>query len=227
MQPAKSTDISKQPFPRRILFTFLRLFFKLLYHQLAWSYDSVAWVVSLGAWRRWIISTLANLEQRDTLEIGFGTGHLQVALYQKGIPVVGLDQSAQMARITRKRLSKLGLQSNLVRGVAEQLPFADHTFQQLVMTFPSEYILNTSFLQEIHRLLTPGGMVVILPFAWITGHHPWERFIAWVYHITGQAPTWDEGILAPFDRSGFEVTWEMVDYLTSRAVIVCLHKPVS
>jgi ubiquinone/menaquinone biosynthesis C-methylase UbiE len=226
MQPAKTPDLSKLPFPKRLLFTFLRLFFKLLYHQLAWSYDGVACVVSLGAWQKWARSTLAYLDQRNTLEIGFGTGHLQVALHQKDIPAFGLDESAQMTRITLKRLDKLGLQPNLVRSDAEHLPFAGHTFGQLVMTFPSEYILNPSFLEEIHRLLTPGGLAVILPFAWITGHKPWERLIAWVYHITGQAPAWDERILAPLHRSEFEVTWEMVDFKTSQAVIVCLKKPV-
>ena len=61
MQPAEPAHLPKLPFRNQLLFAFLRLFFKLLYHQLAWSYDGVAWVVSLGAWRKWVESTLAFL----------------------------------------------------------------------------------------------------------------------------------------------------------------------
>jgi len=92
------------------------------------------------------------------------------------------------------------------------------------MTFPSEFVLNPSSLAEAHRLLTPGGLAVILPFAWVTGRRPWERFIAWVYHITGQAPRWDEQILSSLQLPGFVLTWKMVTFPFSQVLVICLRK---
>jgi ubiquinone/menaquinone biosynthesis C-methylase UbiE len=224
MPPADALKPTHTPFHLRWMAAFLRLFFKLLYHQFAWAYDGVAAIVSLGAWQAWIKSVLPYLGQGSTLEIGFGTGHLQLALHQQGIPTFGLDESAYMARITRTRLGRAGAGANLVRGEAACLPFATQSYAQLVMTFPSEFIIRTSTLSEIHRLLIPGGLAVILPVAWITGRKPWERFIAWVYHITGQAPAWDDAVLAPLHLTGFEVTRKMIPFPTSQVLVLCLRK---
>ncbi len=207
-----------------ILAAFLRTFFKLLYHQFAWAYDIVAAVVSLGAWQQWVQSVLPFLGRENTLEIGFGTGHLQLALHRRGIATFGLDESQQMVRITRRRLARSGSPVNLVRAEATRLPFAAQSFSRLVMTFPSEFVLNPSSLAEAHRLLTPGGLAVILPFAWVTGRRPWERFIAWVYHITGQAPRWDEQILSSLQLPGFVLTWKMVTFPFSQVLVICLRK---
>src|SRR5581483_5728728 len=49
---------------RRLIGPPLRLAFHLLYHQLAWAYDTVAWLVSGGAWRAWARATLPYLDGR-------------------------------------------------------------------------------------------------------------------------------------------------------------------
>ncbi len=222
--PGSPPDSVSLSFPKRILFLILRLFFKLLYHQFAWIYDGVASLVSLGAWQIWVTSVLPYVGGPRVLEIGFGPGHLQVTLNQKGIITYGLDESCQMARIAHKRLSGMGYPSKLVRGDAQLLPFADHCFDQVVMTFPAEYILNPSTLAEIHRILLDGGMVIMLPLAWITGRKPLQRLAAWVNHITGEAPEWDEKFLEPLKSTGFEVSSEMLDFNTSKILVVRLRK---
>lgn len=227
MPQADQPHAVRLTFAQRLMVAFMRLFFKLLYHQLAWAYDAVAAMVSLGTWQKWVQSVLPYLSQDNTLEIGFGTGHLQRAFRHEGIPAFGLDESPQMARITRQRLIRSGWRVNIVRGEATHLPFAAQSFTQLVMTFPSEFVLHPSSPAEIYRLLTPGGLAVILPFAWITGRRPWERIIAWVYHITGQVPTWDERILTPLQLAGFELSSEMVPFPSSKVLIVRLRKPIS
>src|SRR4030066_831542 len=115
-------------FPKRLLIPLLSWFFKLLYHSYAWTYDWVASIVSLGAWQNWVKTVLPYLDGPRTLELGFGPGHLQVMLQQKGIAVYGLDESSQMCRITRRRLTGLGLQMKLICGNAQALPFADEYF---------------------------------------------------------------------------------------------------
>ena len=151
----------------RLLASFLRTFFKLLYHQFAWTYDWVAAFVSLGKWETWILSALPYIQGPKVLEIGHGPGHLLLALTENGINAVGLDESIQMGRQAYHRLLQNGFSSLLINGMAQHLPFPDSNFHQVVATFPSEYIYYPQTLTEIHRVLTSGGELLALPVAWI------------------------------------------------------------
>ena len=216
--------IFRLPLYKQLLAVFLRTFFHLLYHQFAWAYDWVAEIVSLGAWKNWVKSTGTYVDGPKTLEIGFGPGHLQVALEQKGITTFGVDESSEMSRIACKRLTSLGLPANLIRGDALQLPFANLSFNQVILTFPSEYILKPETLQEIHRVLVEGGSAFILPMAWITGKKPLHRLFAWINRITGKAPEWNEKSLEPWRNCGFDMSWEMIHMVSSKALLVKMRK---
>lgn len=225
MQPAdKPADIAGLSFPRRLLQYFLRIFFQLLYHQLAWTYDTVAWIVSLGSWQKWIQSIVPYLDGPRILEIGFGPGHLQASLHKKKINVIGIDESRQMLRITQRRLVKSGFSPQIIRGKAQSLPFADEIFNQVVITFPAEFILKSVTITELRRILVQNGVAVILPLAWITGRRPWERLVAWINQITGEAPRWEPRDLEPLKQAGFDVTWEMISFSNSQSVVVRLQK---
>ena len=226
-QQITHSSLSDLPLPKRLLVILLRSFFKLLYHQFAWTYDWVASIVSLGAWKSWVLSAPSYLDSRRTLEIGFGPGHLQLALHQMGITAIGLDESSQMAKTARRRLLRHGLRPNLIRGEAESLPFADDCFHQVVMTFPAEFILNQKTLSDVYRVLIKGGKAIVIPLAWLTGRNPLERLFAWVNRITGEAPEWDEKSLEPLKRLGFTVSWDLVNLPTSKVLIIQLVKPVS
>jgi ubiquinone/menaquinone biosynthesis C-methylase UbiE len=131
---------------KRWLAAFLRLFFRLLYHEFAWSYDLVAWLVSLGRWKRWVFTSLPYLTGPSILELGHGPGHLQAALAGKGLSVAGVDASRQMTRQAYRRLQREKYQPRLARAKAPALPFAAHSFDQVVATFPTEYILQPGSL---------------------------------------------------------------------------------
>ncbi len=165
-----------------------RLFFQLLYYQFAWTYDLVAAVASLGHWQDWVRSLTPELTGPAILELGHGPGHLQQTLLGKhDIQVFGIDRSRQMGAIARNRLKKAGFHPNLVQADAQRTPFASHSFQQIVATFPTEYIVSPDTISEITRLLKPGGELLILPSARLTGSSPLHRLIEWLYEITGQA----------------------------------------
>jgi ubiquinone/menaquinone biosynthesis C-methylase UbiE len=211
-------------FHQRILVTFLRSFFKLLYHQLAWSYNGVAAIVSLGSWQTWILSTLPYLPGPRVLEIGFGRGNLQAALYPRVAWSVGIDESRQMVEFTHKKLRKAGYHPNLIRGDVFSLPFSSLSFDQVVLTFPAEFILQPIAIKEIHRVLVDGGHAVVLPMAWITGRSPLERLGAWVNRITGEAPEFDEKSLHPLRDYGFQLTWEIIPLSKSKVLIIKMLK---
>jgi len=212
----------------RSFYILMRLFFYLLYNPFAWTYDLVASIVSLGMWKNWVMSVLPNLDGPYILEIGHGPGYLQKALGNR-LPqikcVCGLDLSRTMGRITRKRLMRGGIAPNLVNGSAQQLPFSRETFQQVVATFPAEYILQPETFTEVWRVLKPGGTFVILPLAWITGQAIPERAAAWLFHITGQAPAWDERILEPIKKIGFRTKPVWITFKSSKLLVILADKP--
>jgi ubiquinone/menaquinone biosynthesis C-methylase UbiE len=220
----RNEDLAGPTFPRRLLLRFLRLFFKLLYHQFSWTYDFVAWLVSVGSWNKWVEAVIPYLDGPKILEIGFGPGHLQHALQQNNASVYGIDESNQMVHIARRRLAKLGFRPNLIQGDALHLPFGTESFNQVVMTFPAEFIINRLTLVEIRRVLVHGGSALIIPLAWITGRMPWERLAAWVNKVTGESPPWDSNVLDPLKEAGFEVDWEMINFPNSKVLLVRLVK---
>ncbi len=164
---------------------FLRFLFYLLYHPLAWSYDLVAGAVSLGQWNEWVRCMIPLIQGSTILELGFGPGHLQMELTQKGFLVYGLDESRQMAHQASRRLRKNRVPGNLVRGLSQHLPFQT-TFDTVITTFPSEYIFDPYTIKEIYRVLVPGGRLIVLLSVLIGNPHIPEKAISWLSRIAGQ-----------------------------------------
>jgi ubiquinone/menaquinone biosynthesis C-methylase UbiE len=204
----------------------LRFFFHLLYHSFAWTYDFVASAVSLGRWRSWVLQALPFLSGR-VLEIGFGPGHLQVALNQAGLAAFGLDESRQMSRQAGRRLRRQAYPVQITQGYAQNLPFPDRSFDSVAATFPSEYIFEIHTLAEIRRVLRPGGRLVIVPSAWITGKGPLDRLAAGLFAVTGQAGVLElllPGLKRRIAAGRFAVRHVLVEGEGSRVLVVIGEK---
>ena len=133
----------------------------LLYHSFAWAYDLVAWLVSFGQWAQWRRDSLDYLQPGSVLEVGFGTGELLIVLGEMGLDVVGLELSPQMHRVTRRKLRKRALSIPRVCGRSEALPFPHGRFDNLVVTFPANYIARTETISAFYRVLKGQGRVVV------------------------------------------------------------------
>lgn len=151
----------------------IRWLFHRLYHELAWSYDLIAWLVSAGHWQRWVTAAVPMLHGR-VLELGCGPGYLQRALAQRP-DVVGIDRSPAMVR-RAIRFSK-----RIVQADARQLPFADASFDTVCATFPAEYILDPATQAEIQRVLAPNGQLVIVDGGQLEGGY--GRLIDAIYRL--------------------------------------------
>jgi len=171
---------------RCIWWAFLRLFFRLLYNQLAWAYDLVAWMVSLGRWQAWGRTAIPHLEGGRVLELAHGPGHLLTAMAETGLAPVGLDLSPYMGRLAARRVRRSGLPVPLVRGRAQALPFRDGVFDSAIAAFPTEFILDPATLREAARILIPSGRLVVVAWARLEGQDPLSRCIGWLYRVTGQ-----------------------------------------
>lgn len=157
-----------------------------LYAELAGHYNLISWLVSFGQWDCWRRLALAHLQGPRVLELGFGTGELLPHLAARTALTVGLDLSPAMHKEARRKLSTIGLGVPLVQAQAQSMPFADHSFDTIVATFPAPYILESSTVAECARVLAPAssagvGRLVIVGL-WVTTTNPlWERFLPLFY----------------------------------------------
>ena len=135
---------------------------ELLYGPLAWAYDMVAWLVSFGYWSRWRLDALSYLQPGSVLEIGFGTGELLIALAESSFDVTGLELSAQMHRVTARKLNKRARSIRCVRASTKAIPFPSEAFDNIISTFPSQYILIDATLGQIRRVLSRQGRCIVL-----------------------------------------------------------------
>jgi ubiquinone/menaquinone biosynthesis C-methylase UbiE len=225
--------------------TLLRFFFYLLYHPFAFTYDLVAATVSLGRWKDWVLSVVPFIAGNRILEIGHGPGHLQRFLLSRKLLAVGIDESAPMGRLAKRNLRQVlnsisshtqensqldaYAQINLTRGMAQYLPFPDNYFDTVVATFPAEYIFAHETVNETYRVLLEGGRFVILPGATIIGRGIMDRFMAFIFHITGESAPNLAQILKkrsekPFTEAGFRIQIHELDIKSSLVLILVATK---
>lgn len=207
-----------------VWWSLVRFGFRLLYNELAFTYDAVSWIVSLGAWRCWTKTAFQHLErQSPVLELAHGTGNLQLDLAAAGYNTVGYDLSAAMGQIARRKLLQHGIPVRLTRGRAQQLPFSANAFAAVVSTFPTEFITAPETLREVSRVLRPGGLFVIVPNAVLTGGGRLEQALEWLYRVTGQRGTINRDALAPL-FAPFEVEVIEERCPRSRVTVVVARK---
>ncbi len=165
---------------------FVRFGFRLLYYEMAWTYDAVSWLVSLGEWRKWQQAALPFVTGPTVLEIGHGPGHMLVALAEAGYTVTGLDLSPQMGRMARRNGQKAGQSVLLARGKVQEVPFRSGSFTAVLATFPTDYVLDPETLAAVWRVLAENGRFIVIPEGHHTGHGVIHKFISFLFRITGQ-----------------------------------------
>ena len=106
-------------------------------------------------------------------------------MYEAGVDqVCGIDPSHELLDRARKRMAAAHVPVMLVRGSAEQLPFADAVFDTIVMTWTLCSIPNPSAaLDEMRRVLKPGGRLLFVEH----GLSPEPRITRWQHRLT---PCW-------------------------------------
>lgn len=205
----------------------IRFAFRLLYHEMAFTYDAVSYTVSLGQWRTWQRTALDFLPDPVAgliLEIAHGTGNLQLDLHSAGYRSIAYDFSPQMGRIASAKLDRHEVEGIFTRGKAQELPFADNTFSAIVTTFPTDFIIQSETLHEAYRVLTTDGVLIAVLNGTLTGSNPITNFIEWLYKITGQREREDASPQDYFAGYGFTVEPKIVDCDGSQAHLIILRK---
>ena len=111
------------------------------------------------------IIDFASLHKKDVLEIGVGCGSNAQLLARNAGSFTGVDLTEYAVNTTRKRLNFFGLKGNVIRMDAEKMEFKDNTFDFIWSWGVIHHSSNTrNILEEIHRVLRPGGTVVTMVY---------------------------------------------------------------
>jgi ubiquinone/menaquinone biosynthesis C-methylase UbiE len=137
-------------------------------------YDWLTRLMSLGRRDTFRTSVLAQADLAAgmrVLDVGCGTGTLALDLKRAvgdAGTVSGVDASPEMIEIATKKARGKGVAIDLRVGVAEELPYENSSFDRVTSTLVFHHLpddLKLESLREIHRVLQPGGRVVVGDFA--------------------------------------------------------------
>jgi ubiquinone/menaquinone biosynthesis C-methylase UbiE len=106
-----------------------------------------------------------DLQNKAILEIGSGRGGgaSMINKYHKPEKIVGLDYSGQAIKLCKKKHKQDGL--TFVKGDAENLPFGKESFDAVINVESSHcYVSMKQFLQEVKKVLRPGGHFLYTDF---------------------------------------------------------------
>ncbi|MRU16515.1 class I SAM-dependent methyltransferase [Roseovarius sp. A21] len=96
------------------------------------------------------------------LDVGCGDGVLATRLAQAGARVTGIDASADMIAAARRRATAAGVEVDLVKGKAGNLPFPDEHFDCVVSVATLCFVDDPRpTIREMVRVLKPGGRLIL------------------------------------------------------------------
>lgn len=143
-----------------------------LFDAIAPDYDFLNHLLSLDidrGWRRKAVRSLLDVkEPLSVLDVACGTGDLSFAIAEKSCPggrVTGIDISERMLSAGREKAASRNfpVPVELIQGDAEHIPFPDASFDRISAAFGVRNFENLKKgLEEMYRVLKPGGKAVIL-----------------------------------------------------------------
>lgn len=143
-----------------------------MFDSISGNYDFLNHFLSLGIdirWRKKAIKLLASGKPKLILDVATGTGDFAVeTLKLNPDKVIGVDISEGMLEVGRKKIKDKGYDGRieLKSGDSENLPFEENKFDAVIVAFGVRNFENLEKgLAEMHRVLKPGGRMVVLEFS--------------------------------------------------------------
>lgn len=165
----------------------------------------------LGRYRRQIVPQARG----RVLEIGIGSG-LNLPFYGNAAEtILGLDPSAALLSMARRRAGEAGVRTDLLLGSASDIPLEDATLDTVVMTWTLCSLPDPlAALREMRRVLKPAGALLFVEH----GLSPESTVARWQHRLT---PLWrrisggchlDRKIDDLIGMAGFEVAELRTEY---------------
>lgn len=134
-------------------------------------YDVLVRLLMLGqdrALREMAVDLAAIGAGHRVLEVGCGTGEVALAAKRRAGStgeVCGIDPSPEMINVARRKAYHAGVEVDYQVGVVESLPFPDGSFDVVLSSLMIHHLptdLKRPALAEIHRVLKPGGQLLVV-----------------------------------------------------------------
>ncbi len=156
----------------------------------AGDYDGIAdYIWSVGS------DTVARVGVSDgdsVLDVACGTGNATIPAAAAGAAATGLDITPELLDHARRRAADAGVEIEWVEGDAEDLPFADGSFDAVTSTFGCMFAPDhRRAAREIARVLKPGGRIGLV--AWTPDGSIGQFFV----RMSAYAPPPPEGFQPP------------------------------
>jgi demethylmenaquinone methyltransferase/2-methoxy-6-polyprenyl-1,4-benzoquinol methylase len=144
-----------------------------MFDSIAHRYDFLNRFLSAGldvSWRKKSIKQLASLHPKTVLDVATGTADVALMTYDLLHPqkITGIDISEGMLDLGRKKIVARGLENTieLFTGDSENIGFEENSFDAITVAFGVRNFQNLSKgLEEMKRVLKPGGKLVVLEFS--------------------------------------------------------------
>lgn len=140
-----------------------------MFDNVSHNYDFLNRMMTLGIdmkWRKKVVQIVKERNPETVLDIATGTGDFAIMLSKLNPKkIVGLDLSKGMLEIGIEKVKNKKLDNliEMVLGDSENLPFEDNSFDAITVGFGVRNFEDLDKgLQEIHRVLKPSGIFVVL-----------------------------------------------------------------
>jgi ubiquinone/menaquinone biosynthesis C-methylase UbiE len=148
-------------------------------------YDTVSRLLGVDSLHRQLIEQAEIEPGHRVLEVGCGTGNLTLLAkrLQPRADFVALDPDPRALARARRKAARRHLAVQLDRGFAEQLPYADHSFDRVLSSLMLHHVerdAKRTMLQQIARVLRPGCALHLLDIDGAVGRH--DPFLARQLH---------------------------------------------
>jgi SAM-dependent methyltransferase len=121
-----------------------------------------------------LLDLIGDVAALDALDAACGTGRYALKLAEAGARVAAADASEEMLAHARRKAAERQLGIEVRLGDLRQLPFGDASFDLVVCALALCHLPElTPAVQELARVLRPGGRAVISDF------HPYCLLIGW------------------------------------------------
>ncbi|CUR55220.1 putative methyltransferase [metagenome] len=151
-----------------------------------------------------VVASAEVVPDEDVLDVATGTGHAALAAARIGARVTGIDYVPALLDIARQRAAAERLQVDFIEAPAEELPFADGSFDVAVSAIGVMFAADHArAAAELVRVVRPGGRIAVAS---------WTRsgFVGGILSIVGRHVSPPPGAQSPLGWGDEDVVADLL-----------------
>lgn len=185
---------------------------KEVFDSVAKNYDVMNDLMSMGVHRLWkdaLMDWLSPQPHQTLLDLAGGTGDVALRFLKRGggdVKIVDINEEMLLAGQARSVMRPYAERLSWIVGNAEALPLADKSVDRATIAFGLRNVTNRDVaLQEIHRVLKPGGRFCCLEFSSVTNPALAKIYDEWSFKILPRM-----GALVANDKESYQYLVESI-----------------